>query len=346
MKIYKYGLIILLLIIAGVTSCKKIDDNKNKKEVNKSSDNFKEKGAHNNVLKMERNKKNNTSAVKIDDIKFSSKKPVFETTDESVKLRYKFKIGKKINIVQSLKMSVRYNNSLTFINTKLYGYYEVKKKLKDGKYEIQWIISRITTDLKVVDRNGKEKVYKYDSESENNTLAGAKVLRNLINTTIKAKTDNLGNISDIDLKSVLRAMDAGSGEEKFKDEISKKADLFVNLSFILLPANEVKTGDKYTGRKGMQESPMLKMESQREYAVDSVSKDKKFIVLKPSVNFKLNSDIKGSNIDIKKNEMTGWILFDNEKGLVKEFYTHTRMSMKVNKVDMKMDMKSSFKVIE
>ena len=120
----------------------------------------------------------------------------------------------------------------------------------------------------------------------------------------------------------------------------------MNISFILLPKNEIKIGDNYSGREGMQDSAMINMKSKRKYTLESVSKDKKLAVLKPGIDFNMDSSNTKQKIEIKKNNMEGWLLFDIKKGRVKESYTHTRMSMIINKVNMKMDMKSSFRVIE
>lgn len=333
MRFYKYGLMIFFAVILVVSSCKKLDESnsniKNKVSVKKTT---------NTNNKASKNKGN-----LFEKIEFSKKMPKFETSNDAVKLRYKFKVGKKVNIVHFLKMSVRYNNNLTFMNTYFYGYYEIKKKLKDENYELDWVISRITTELKVKDRKGQDKILKYDSESKENTFPHSELLKTLIKTSIKAKVDSLGTLSDLDLKSILNTM-TNASEDKLKKEISQKAENFVNISVILLPKNDIKVGDNYYGREDIQNSSMLKIKSKKKYTVDSISKDKKFVVLKPSIDFKLDSS--KQNINIKKNNMTGWVLFDMNKGFIKESYTHTRISMKINKVDMKMDMKSSFKVIE
>ncbi len=329
MRFYKYGLIIFLAFILGFSSCKKVAEN-NSSTKNKT-----------NSKKVTKINKNDNKLS--ENIEFSKKKPSFETSNEAIKLRYKFKVGKKINIVHFLKMSVRYNNNLTFINTHLYGHYETKKKLENENYELNWVISRITTELKFKDRKGQDKVLKYDSESKENTLPNSELLRTLINTSIKANVDSSGTLSELDLKSILNIMGNGS-EEKLKNDISKKAEQFVNISLILLPQNDLKVGDTYDGREGVQDNSMLKIKSKKKYTVDSISKDKKFAVLKPIIDFKLDSS--NQKINIKKNEMSGWVLFDIDKGNVKESYTHTRISVKINKVNMKMDMKSSFKVIE
>ena len=339
MKFYKYILIILFTTIIVLPSCKKVES---ENKVNKSSDT--NKSSKNTVKSVSAKNKNGENKTK--KIEFLDKTPKFESINDAVKLRYKFKVGQKVNVVQFLKMSTRYNNSLTFMTTDIYGYYQIKKKLDDGKYELNWVISRIIIELKSKNRKGEEQILKYDSDLKENTMPNVEVFKNLINTSIKAKVDELGNLYDVDLKSFIDSMGGGASEDKLKEEVSQKAEQFMNISFIILPQKDIKTGDTYEGRKGAQKASLLKIESKRVYNVKAVSKDKELVLLKPAVDFEMNTDIEKQKIKIKKNKMTGWILFDVKNGMLKESYTHTRMSLKVNGVDMKMDMKSNFKIIK
>jgi hypothetical protein len=325
---------LFFVILLVISSCKKADNNNNLKVKNNII-------SKNTVVNDDTNKKKDKNNVK-----FSQKKPIFEKTDEAVDLRYKFKLGEKVNIVHYLEMAVRYNNNLVFINTKLYGYYKINKKIDNKNYQIEWIIKRIVTELKTKDLGGKDKLLKYDSAGQNNNFPNGELLKGIIDKSIKSDIDERGNLSNIDIKSVLSALEDSSQELKLRKEISQKTEQLINISFILLPENKVKIGDKYYGRKDIQDTSMLNMKSNRKYSVDSISKDKRFVLLKPSIDFALDSDSKKQKIDIKKNEMTGWILFDVLEGKLKELYIHTRLSMKINDVKMKMDLKSRFKIIE
>ena len=324
---------VLLVFALIFSSCKKAEDKplkrSNKEKINKT-----------NGLKKIKSKETNGN-----EIEFSKKPEIGETTNEKIKLKYKFKKGVKKNIVELSKITIRYNGRLIFIDTYTYGYYKITEKLKDS-YMLEWEINRLKIKMKM-NVNGKEENVFYDSATgKESKMISSKVLKNMLNTVISAEVDSYGHFKDTDFRNLIKSIEESSLVSKVRKNILQKAKQFIENTHIVLPEKEVKEGDEYQGRKGVQDFSMIELKNSRKYKVKAVSKDKKFAVLKVFLDFETGKNNTKQKIEIKKKKSKGWILFNIEKGLLEESYLHTRLSMKVNDIEMKLDMKSNFKVLD
>ena len=337
---------IVFILIWGILffpSCKKNTDNKKVKPLIKPKA----------VLKKEKSEFKESDFLKYP--------PKLKSTDEKVSLKYKLKKGDKKEFVYFLKMAMLYNNRRSEINTRIYGKYEISDIYDNDKMNIKFLVKRI-----VLSFNAGNKTINYDSEKtqNDNTMDknAVKTLTSILNKEIFVTMDRKGNFSKDEIDKALEKLknineidkdaklvdkklidDNNFMDSKSDNEIKNKIRQIVNVAFIILPENKVKVKDTYKGRKNINDTSLSDLKTDRLYEIKSVSLSKDLVVLKPKTEF--NIDNKKSYLKIRKNNLKGWILFDLKNGVLKESFLHSILDMKINNVNMKMDIKSRYKLL-
>ena len=214
--------------------------------------------------------------------------PEFESTsNESVLLRYKFKVSElvkmKIEIGMHMKMSFAGRNIDMPIDMMVEADYVIDSVDSNGDAKIKLLITRMTMDMK--GPQGKVAVDTKDSASMQNPQF--KPIMAMINTPIFAKLTPLGKVLNLDFNLLRKAMQK-MGSAAMSQNLKQQTDQMMNSSFIQLSKDPVAAGDTYEAGKITQTMPNFGiLETEVKYKVLKVSGDKKQVILKPMGKMRL-----------------------------------------------------------
>jgi hypothetical protein len=292
------------------------------------------------------------------DVKTTAKKeiilpdmPKFDSVSgDPVLIRYKFVSGKKTGIDYYVDLDTEIAVDGRTMNVQLgmqiVGSYMISSVDENGDADAVLTMTRIKVESSTMPQLA------FDSDQEqtgdDSSMAGLKAF---CNAPMTVKVSSIGEIKNIDLNVIKEAMQkAGAAAQKMN--IEKTADDMTKSSFVQLPKNKVKKGDVYEAGKIVQDmNGMAELSATVKYKVDSVSGDKKKVILRPSVIYKLEKKENSAyDITLNDGDLQGWMLFDLEKGNIERSSGITFIDMSISQgaqnMHMKMKAKVTFKTIE
>jgi len=217
------------------------------------------------------------------------------------------------------------------------------KDVQDGKFIMAQSITRMKMNMEAPMMQ-----LQYDSDDEEASGMGAQladVIKPIIGGEISFTMDARGNISDVeipdDITSALESAGGGMGGQMFSKESLEQLVQSANLVF---PENPVGEGESWS-HEVTQSSPMgeMKMNNQYTYAgtvqKDGVTLHK--INVKSQVELEGGEAPMGGTIEIDKADVSGEILFDNEKGQMVSSLAKQSMVMLMEMQGQEMEMEMS-----
>jgi hypothetical protein len=187
----------------------------------------------------------------------------------------------------------------------------VKDIDKDGNATIEVMITRM-----IMNAQGPA-AFTYDTNEENKDAPDElKSLAAMVNAPFIFKVSNQGKLLEADSKSFVDALTKAGAAAEMIEQLKQTMDQFSRNTMVALPDNPVKKGDIFDAGAFTQPIPgMGSMTAAAKYKVIAVSADKKQVLLEPIIELKLNNNEDSPiKIDLKKADMSGWMLFDVNTG--------------------------------
>lgn len=272
--------------------------------------------------------------------------PKFDSTSkEQVLLRYKFKAGQTVKMDMDMLMDNEIKaggqNARIGITITMEAGYTVKSVDANGDAWAVLTITRMT--MKAIGPN----VISFDSDKDtDNSDPNLQALKVLLNTPIPVKISTIGKLLDVDRDPMREAIRRAGAAAKLLD-FEKTADEAIKGSFIQLSQEPVKAGDIYNAGTIVKKTEDLgEMTFNVRYKVLSISGDKKQALLQPIGDVILRSQPEGPvKVEMNYGKVTGWILFDIEKGDIMQSSGLSSTEMTMSQGEQSLVMKSDTKVI-
>ncbi len=244
-----------------------------------------------------------------------SKAPVFgSTTRESILLRYKLKRDQIMKIVDDTNTDIQMSMGTEKMNMGEHIHIEAKARVTevDEKGNISMLVKITRLTLKMTGIIEVE----FDSEKPENANPHFKAVTAMIGVGIPCKISPVGELLETDLEPLrLAALRANSAAlMKAFDESASK--MFEG-TFIQLSKDPVSAGQIYEA--GTIVSGPLK--AYVSYKIESVDSDKRKAIMSPIVVLDGVANTipdPESGATITNQEVSGWLLFDVEKGFVSD----------------------------
>ncbi len=241
--------------------------------------------------------------------------PQFSSTSgDAVLFRYKFTPGQKITIDMSMDTKMK-SVSETMgemempLNMTFEGSYEIKNVNAEGNTEATLIISHMTMKA-----TGAMDISYDSADPKDSTDSQFAAVNVMVNVPIPVQISALGELLSMDTSPLLQAAER-MGTQLDLDQFKQQTKQLTESSFIQLSEDPLKIGDVYdAGTISTSFGGTGSMQANVKYKVAAISGDKKQAILQPMVTFSF------PGMNLKQNEFKGWILFDLEKGNVKESY--------------------------
>jgi hypothetical protein len=236
--------------------------------------------------------------------------PKFDkTTTEPVLLRYRLKAGQDLAMVVDLDMNTKINQGAQEMKIKQTMRIEasgvVKSVDSEGKMFLDVKITRLT--MKVT---GGPKNVDFDTDKPSDD-PNLQALGAMINVEIPCKVTPLGKMEETDLEP-LRLAARKANNAAFAKVIEDTTHKMFDGTFIQLSEKPVKEGDTY--KAGTIAESNMKISTS--YKIRSVAGDKKQAVLQPVCTLEMDANaFPGAEATVKSQRLSGWLLFDVEKGL-------------------------------
>ncbi len=272
--------------------------------------------------------------------------PKFDSTsNEQVLLRYKFKTGQSVKMNMDMLMDNEIQaggqNARMGITITMEAGYTVKSVDANGDAWAVLTITRMT--MKAAGPN----VISFDSDKDaDNSDPNLQALKVMLNTPIPVKVSAIGKLLDVDRDPMREAVRRAGAAAKLLD-FEKTADEAIKGSFIQLSQEPVKAGDTYDAGTIVKKTEGFgEMTFNVRYKVLSISGDKKQALLQPIGEVTLRNQSEGPvKVEMNYGKVTGWILFDVEKGDIMQSSGLSSAEMTMSQGGQSLVMKSDTKVI-
>jgi hypothetical protein len=256
-------------------------------------------------------------------IDYPAGSPQFSSTSgEKVLFRYKFNVGQKvtmdINMDSVMKASSKQGTMEMPFKMTFQASYTVNSVLADGNAQATLMITRMTMKAE-----GAANI-SYDSsdpaQASNPQFASSNIM---INAPIPVVISPLGELVSVDTNPLMEAAKK-LGSQINQNEFEQQLKEITESSFIQLSEKPLKAGEAYeAGTLSTSLGDANSMTAKVKYEVIAVSGDKKQAILKPIVAFSF------PGMSVKKSDFSGWILFDLEKGNIKESFARQLLEMEM-----------------
>ncbi len=244
------------------------------------------------------------------------------TTKDAVLFRYKFQPGQKVSMDMSMNTEMKTESeegemSMPFVMT-FEANYAVKSVDKDGNARAELVITRMTMKSSGFLDISYDSADPKDAAKDKFTSINA-----LINVPIPVQISPLGKLLSVDTNPLLKAAQK-MGQQLDPDQFNQQIEQLTKNSFVQLSADPLKAGDVYdAGTISTSFGSMSTMEADVKYEVVAVSADKKQAILKPVVTFSI------PGVTLTQSDFNGWILFDLQKGNVKQSFAKQVLEFEV-----------------
>lgn len=239
---------------------------------------------------------------------------------EPVELKYNFNEGDSAHMVMNYEMVMEMMGQKTPLNMTMESNYRIKEVKENGNAVTAINFTRVAMSME-----GPQPM-QFDSDNEENMQnnRAADQFKVLLDNEISSEITPKGKVVQMNLDAMLD--DIPEQAQNMTAQVESMSDQFAQNAFVALPEKPVKAGDTYdagtieTGRKGLQ------MDVNMKYKVLSISADKRYVILKPDGSFKMNTSEEGMEMNAENNSISGWILFDLQRG----FLTRSNMNMNMD----------------
>jgi len=253
------------------------------------------------------------------------KAPTFASTSkESVLLRYKLKKDQVEKLAMNIDMVMRVRQGGKELKMKMAMQIEAKVRVTavDDKGNITALvkITRMYTKF----TGAKEVEFDSDKPNDDPNFKGVAAM---INVGIPCKMSPVGKMLETDLEPLrlaARRANAAALAKTFEDSTKQ---MFEG-TYVQLSERAVKAGDSY--KAGTIVSDKVKIHNS--YRIRSVSGDRNRAVLEPVAVLEMAKGAfpRGVDARIKSQRLTGWILFDVEKGYASKAEVRLNMVLEIS----------------
>jgi hypothetical protein len=235
------------------------------------------------------------------------------TSGDKVLFRYKFTPGQKVSINMSMDTMMKSSSQtgemempfkMTFDAS-----YKVNNVNAEGAAEATLVISHMTMKA-----TGAMDITYDSADPQNSSDSQFAAINVMVNVPIPVQISPLGELISMDTDPLLQAAQK-MGTQIDLAQFKQQTKELTESSFIQLSADPLKAGDLYdAGTISTTFGETSTMQANVKYKLIAVSGDKKQAILQPMVTFSF------PGMNLKQSNFKGWILFDLEKGNVKESY--------------------------
>ena len=273
-------------------------------------------------------------------------KPVFsKKSKDSVLLRYNYGKGRKdiYRMISDMKMHMSVMGRVVDIPMKMTMGYSLtgSPKNSDGNYDIRMKITSFAMDAP---KQGIS--YNSASQKTSSSFPGGEAFRQILNKPIKMTITPRGKTLKADMDGILAGL---SGNKMVRKIVVDMIDNMKRTGMGQFPEKPVKAGDRFKAIEYSQNlQGMMKLDISLSYEVESISADKKKVILKPDMKMKFSTKNARMKIKVKDVNMSGWMLFSTETGQVERSKMKITMEFSVEvmgqSADARMDMISDLKL--
>jgi TPR repeat protein len=264
-----------------------------------------------------------------------SRAPVFEsTTSEPVLLRYKLRRDQIMKFVVDTNSDIEMRMGAQKLNMGQNMRIEAKARVTevDDKGNISALVKITRLKMKI---NGMTEV-EFDSDKPDDADPDFKAVTAMIGVGIPCKISPVGEMLETDLEPLrlaVRRVNNAALTKALEDSTSK---MFEG-TFVQLSRDAIAAGQTY--KAGTIVSDKMKMHMS--YKIDSVNSDKSMVVMSPVGILDCAADaIQDAEAKIISQEVSGWLLFDVEKGYISngQVRSHVVFEFTANGQKIRMDM--------
>jgi hypothetical protein len=252
--------------------------------------------------------------------------PTFpSTTNDPILLRYKMKAGQVEKIALDMDMNMRMRIAGEDIGMKMTMRMDAKAAVKevDGEGNIS-ALAKITRMTMKTAGPGMTVEFDSDKPSDNPDF---KAVTAMINIGIPCKISPVGEMLETDLEP-LRLAARRAGNAALSKQLEDSTKKMFDGTFIQLSKTPVKAGDTYKAGTIVDD----KVKIHTSYKIRSVSGDKTKAVLEPIGKLELAPGAfpAGADVKIKEQSLTGWMLFDVQKGHMSKADMRMNIVLEIN----------------
>ncbi len=261
------------------------------------------------------------------------------TTNEAVKLQNAYKEGDSAHMVMETNMNMEMMGQKMPMEMTMESDYKIKDVTESGNAKIDVVFTRISMSME-----GPQPM-KFDSDNEedmkNNPAAG--VFAALLNKAITSEVTPYGKVVEMNMDAIMEGL-TDQQAAQMQNQMESMSDQFTQNAFIALPEKPVKAGDIYDAGTMENTNAGMAMKIDMKYKVLSISEDKRYVILEPQGEFKLESKQEGVEMKSENNKIGGWIVFDLQRGMLKRSNMIMNMNVTANQMAMKIDMNIEMKM--
>ncbi len=266
--------------------------------------------------------------------------PAFSaTTNEAVKLQNNYTKGDTAHMTMETEMNIEMMGQKMPMNMTMESDYKVKEVTEEGNAKIDVVFTRVAMSM-----DGPQPM-KFDSDNEeditNNPAAG--VFSALLNKAITSEVTPYGKVVEMNMDAIMEGLTDEQGAQ-MQNQMESMSDQFTQNAFIALPEEPVKEGDIYNAGTMENNNAGMTMKINMKYKVLSISEDKRYVLLEPQGEFQMESKKEGVEMTSENNKIGGWVLYDLQKGMLKNSNMIMNMNVTANQMAMKMDMNIEMKM--
>jgi hypothetical protein len=253
------------------------------------------------------------------------KAPVFESTNsEPVLMRYKLQrdqvLSMTVDMNTDIRMRVATQKADIVQNVRITAKARVTEVDGNGNIAVLLKITRMTMKLSGM------KEAEFDSDNPDNSNPDLQAVNAMIGVGIPCKISPVGELLETDLEPLrlaVRRLNNATLTKTLEDSASK---MFEG-TFVQLSKDPIAAGQTYEAGTFVSGGTKMRVS----YKITAVSSDKTKALMMPVMNMDVPANsIPGLEMKISKQENSGWILFDVDKGYVSEGRISGRIVMEAS----------------
>lgn len=252
--------------------------------------------------------------------------PAFsKTTDEPLLLRYRFQKGERYNVLLQIDSQVEIETHgqrmKTWMPIRTAMQYKILDVASANVSDLALLYKHVVIDL-TYEGGNDQGVYTFDSAVDlDETNPTFKPFLSLIDTPIVIKMNNLGQIMNLDLTLLLKALgikETDKSNRELQEIMQRNQETFFEI-FPALPEAAVKPGDSFPTRGYSTKLPTAsQLDFTADYLVKAISADRRSVLLEPVGKLFFSLMPGAPKSQVGDNVFNGWLIFNAEKGYVEK----------------------------